>query len=410
MKYAEVKAASYEEAVIEIKKKYGDSARIIKSFVTKEGGFLGLGQKKFVRILVSIPEDEYLKREKENFLTLSKARNSNNEIKSKESDRTIEQTNTNQSNSLKLESQLKNSIEPLSLSIIMEKLNKMEKIIKESELNKKNDLHPNLLEIKEILKQNEFYDEFIDRVIKDLLENLSLSRIEDKMELHQYVFDYIRKMLVDVEHYKFGDGKKRIIALIGPTGVGKTTTLAKLAANAVIEHYNVKLITIDGFRLGATTQLEKYAEILKTSISLVEDNMSLQKCIALSDADLILIDTIGRSRKDEINLAKMKQILDVRNHEVDFILTVSANTKPAEVKRIFKTFDMFDYKNVIITKYDESETIGAIINCCIDMKKGIMFITDGQRVPNDIEKTDTWNLLTKIKGFEPQVYFANAKY
>ncbi|HOJ63105.1 MAG TPA: flagellar biosynthesis protein FlhF [Spirochaetota bacterium] len=410
MKYAEIKALSYDDAYIEIRKRYGDNARIVKTFEIKEGGFLGFGRKKYLRVLVSIPDDEYLKIEKENFMNLSKMRNIKQEEKGKSEPNVLNQPSI-QTNKLKVEPQNKNlNSDSISLSIIMEKLNKMEKIIKESEINKNDELHPNLVEIKEILKQNEFFDEFIDRVIKDLSDNLPLSKIENRVELHQYVFDYIKNKLVKVEHYNFGDGQKKVITLIGPTGVGKTTTLAKLAANAVIEHYKVRLLTIDGFRLGATNQLEKYADILKVDLSLVEDNISLQKNIALSDADIILIDTIGRGQRDEINLAKMKQILDVKNYNVDFILTLSATTKPAEVKRIFRSFDIFDYKNVIITKYDESETIGSIINCCLDMKKGIMFITDGQRVPNDIQKADEWNILTKIKGLEPQVYLESAKY
>ncbi len=409
MKYDEIKAASYDEAYIEIRKKYGDNARIVKTFETKEGGFLGFGKKKYIRFLISIPDDEYLKIEKENFLNLSKNRNSVKQTNSQVSPISSIKENVNTSNSQPTSKNVINH-EAISLSLIMEKLNKMEKIIKESELNKNEELHPNLIEIKEILKQNEFYDDFINRVIKDLTDNLPLSKIEDRYELHQYVFDYIKKEMVAVEHYKFGVDKRKIIVLVGPTGVGKTTTIAKLAANAVIEHYNVRLLTIDGFRLGAANQLEKYGDILKVDVSLVEDNMSLQRSIALSDADLILIDTIGRGQRDEINIAKMKQILDIRNYEVDFILTVSATTKPQEVKRIFKSFDIFDYKNVIITKYDESETIGAIINCCIDMKKGIMFISDGQRVPNDIKKAEVWDVLTKIKGLEPQVYLTSAKY
>lgn len=408
MKYAEIKAISYDEAYIEIKKRYGDNARIVKSIEIKEGGFLGFGKKKYLKVLVSIPDDEYLRIEKENFLNLSKMRNI--ELKNNDKSEILENKPIISNKPVNKENKMSQNTESISLSLIMEKLNKMEKIIKENEVNKNEDRNPNLLEIKEILKQNEFFDEFIDRVIKDVSSNLSLADIEDRYSLHQYVFDYIKSQLVSCEPYKFGDGKKKIIALVGPTGVGKTTTLAKLAANAVIDHYNVRLLTIDGFRLGATNQLEKYAEILKVDISLVEDNMSLQKNIALSNADIILIDTIGRGQKDEINLAKMKQILDVKNYEIDFILTLSANTKPSEVKRIFKSFDVFNYKNIIITKYDESDTIGSIINCCIDMKKGIMFITDGQRVPNDIEKADEWNILAKIKGLEPQVYFSNAKY
>ncbi|HQB62206.1 MAG TPA: flagellar biosynthesis protein FlhF, partial [Spirochaetota bacterium] len=181
-------------------------------------------------------------------------------------------------------------------------------------------------------------------------------------------------------------------------------------ANAIRDKINIELITIDGYRLGARFQLEKYAEIMNVKMMNIEDNMELQRVVALSKADMIIVDTTGRSQKDEINILKMKQLLDLRNCALEFVLTISANTKQKEVERIFKSFDIFDYKNVIITKIDESDSIGAIINACIDKKKAIMYYTDGQKVPNDIEKADIFNIISKIKGLETEIFFSLAKY
>jgi flagellar biosynthesis protein FlhF len=203
---------------------------------------------------------------------------------------------------------------------------------------------------------------------------------------------------------------KRIVVLVGPTGVGKTTTIAKIAANAIREKLKVELITIDGYRIGAKYQLEKYAEYMRTPVSGVEDNLELQKLIDLSDADLILIDTIGRSAADEINLVKMKQMLKIERYKPDYILTISSSVKPREVKRIFKNFSIFDYNSVIITKLDESETIGAVINESITYNKSIMYCTTGQRVPNDIEKATKINIMEKIKGLDINVYLNQANF
>jgi len=237
-----------------------------------------------------------------------------------------------------------------------------------------------------------------------------MTKIENRLDLHHFIFDYIRdRVKIDVD-FKFEKGKKKVFVLVGPTGVGKTTTVTKIAAAAIRDKIDVELITIDGYRIGAKYQLEKYAEIMNAPMSSVEDKLELQKLISLSTADLILIDTIGRSQTDELNLVKMKQMLDIKYAEFDFNLAISATTKPREVERIFKSFDIFDYKNVIITKMDESDIIGSIISAAHNRNKGIIFYTNGQRVPNDIEKATNFNILSKIKGFDPEVLLVNSKY
>ena len=128
------------------------------------------------------------------------------------------------------------------------------------------------------------------------------------------------------------------------------------------------------------------------------------------DANLILIDTIGRSAKDELNLVKMKQMLKFNRHNPEYILTISASTKAKEVQRIFKNFNIFGYNSVIVTKLDESDGVGAILNVAIDNKCGIKYYTNGQRVPNDIEKASAFNLMEKIKGLEMEVYLNNVDY
>jgi len=126
------------------------------------------------------------------------------------------------------------------------------------------------------------------------------------------------------------------------------------------------LYLIDGYRIGAKFQLEKYAEYMRAPVSGVEDNLELQKVVDLSDADLILIDTIGRSAKDEMNLVKMKQLLQFNRYKPEYALTLSASTKVKEIQKIFKNFDLFDYSSIIITKIDECDIIGGILNAAIE--------------------------------------------
>ena len=132
--------------------------------------------------------------------------------------------------------------------------------------------------------------------------------------------------------------------------------------------------------------------------------------VDLSDADLILIDTIGRSAKDEMNIVKMKQLLRFNRCDPEYVLTISASTKTSDIQRIFKNFDIFGYKSIIITKLDESDTIGSILSAAINKERGIRYYTDGQRVPNDIEKASHLNIMEKIKGLELEVYLSNVNW
>ena len=390
MQYREIKASTLEEAKYAIMKEYGDRARIIKTVSMAEGGFLGFGKKKSVKVLISITENELLESYKRN-LGIPR-------LPKKEEPETQKP------------GKLASREESLSLSLLMEKINNIENVIKKNSYEKKDDLHPNIAEIKDILKENEFYDDFINEIEEDILNNLPVTRIENRIDLHGYVYDQIKSRIKINGSFKFEKEKKQVLVLVGPTGVGKTTTVTKIAAAAIRDKVDVELITIDGYRIGAKFQLEKYAEIMNTPMNSVEDKLELQKIIALSDAELIVIDTIGRSQTDDMNIVKMKQMLDIKNVEITFVLAVSAATKPREVDRIFKSFDIFDYTSIIITKLDESDSIGAILCSSAKKNKDILFYTNGQRVPNDIERATEFNIMSKIKGLEPEVIFMNSKY
>lgn len=178
----------------------------------------------------------------------------------------------------------------------------------------------------------------------------------------------------------------RIIALVGPTGVGKTTTTAKLAAMYALNKGNkVALITMDIFRVGAVEQLKTYTRIMGIPLEVASTPKELERAVERhTDCDLILIDTAGRSHKDSEKLEEMKLFLE-NTIQADIYLCLSATTKDRELEVILNRFSIFPISKVVFTKLDESESVGCIVNLLLKANLQIAYFTNGQRVPEDIE-------------------------
>jgi flagellar biosynthesis protein FlhF len=197
-----------------------------------------------------------------------------------------------------------------------------------------------------------------------------------------------------------------VVALIGPTGVGKTTTIAKLAANLKLrEHRRVGLITLDTFRLGAIDQLGKYADILRCDIRAVNSPDELRAAVgSLSDNDYILIDTAGRSPNDAMKLNELKRLLEAAGpngpDEVHLVLS-STVSQPCTDLAIAR-FSEVRADKIIFTKLDEAAHVGVILNVVRKVNKSLSYVTTGQDVPNDIEVGKGSELARRILGTQTQ--------
>lgn len=178
----------------------------------------------------------------------------------------------------------------------------------------------------------------------------------------------------------------RIIALVGPTGVGKTTTTAKLAAMYALNRGNkVALITMDIFRVGAVEQLKTYSRIMGIPLDVASTPKELEKAVEKhANCDLIFIDTAGRSHKDKEKLDEMKNFLD-NKIPMEVYLCLSATTKDRELEEILNRFRIFQISKVVFTKIDECESFGNMVNLLMKDNLQIAYFTTGQRVPEDIE-------------------------
>lgn len=178
---------------------------------------------------------------------------------------------------------------------------------------------------------------------------------------------------------------KKVVAFVGPTGVGKTTSIAKLAARLALQQKKkVILMTLDGYRIGAVEQLRSYAGLMGIPFRFVSEESELPQAIEEnSQRDYILIDTAGRSPKDLEMMDKLAAYLK----NADFIekhLVLSATTNPSDMRRIMEQFEVCAPDHLLFTKLDETATPGPILNELVRTKKSFSYYSDGQRVPDDL--------------------------
>ena len=183
--------------------------------------------------------------------------------------------------------------------------------------------------------------------------------------------------------------RPRVIALIGPTGVGKTTTVAKLAAAYKLqEKMRVGLITIDTYRIAAVDQLRTYAEIIKVPLQAVLSAGQLYKTIRrMRDLDVVLIDTAGRSQNNQMRLSELRGFLVAASAD-EIHLAISATSNRACAKATVKRFGPLGANRILLTKVDEAATFGVVLDVVSAGNLGLSYVTTGQNVPDDIAPAD----------------------
>jgi flagellar biosynthesis protein FlhF len=226
--------------------------------------------------------------------------------------------------------------------------------------------------------------EFVNALVKEIQatgKKLDWVRAPDSYR------DLLRNRLMDAVEvarpYLHG---AKIWAFIGPTGVGKTTTLAKLAAHFALRmNKRLTLITIDTYRIGAIEQLKTYARILGVPIEIAVNPEELKETIAKNvNQDILLIDTAGRNPHDPAVLEELKEFLTV-HPAIENHLVLSATMKDRDMAQMVHRFSALPIQSYIITKIDETEEYVPFFNQLLRFKKPLSYITNGQRVPEDIE-------------------------
>jgi len=195
-------------------------------------------------------------------------------------------------------------------------------------------------------------------------------------------------------HKKF---TQKVILVLGPTGVGKTTTIVKLAADfSVKQKKKVGIINTDTFRIGAQEQLQTYADILGTPLQVIYRPEELEGALeSMSDRDIVFVDTAGKRPGDEQHREDMLDIVRILKPE-DILLCLAATTGFAAIKEVVDTYGFVDDYRLLITKLDETKYRGPILNISWYTQRPLAYVTTGQNVPDDIEQVDVEAIARQI--------------
>lgn len=379
MRILKLKGKSEETILKEIEREYGNGAVILSTQQEKQKGLAKWFTSPKTIITIAIKEEEDIEQDSLSHKKVSE------EIQ-KISLATLQQKENEKSYEVLLD--LKNQISQLQKEIGSMK----QKPIEEKESQEQQQLvHENkwLSYLRVRLLQFGLKEEVCDNYLQNIKDE-SLEGIVGK------VYSSLEEALKETTRGEM----PQVIFFIGSTGVGKTTTLAKLTAKYVLEEQKkVVLFTADTYRIAAVEQLKTYADILGVEIEVIYNEAELPKYIEKwKHMDYILIDTAGRSHKNEEQVKELKALMQqIENKQV--FLVLNANTVARDVVTIVNTYAKAEPQfDLILTKLDETDEIGNIVNIAYYSDKPIMYLTNGQNVPADIKLFNKQEYITELLG------------
>jgi flagellar biosynthesis protein FlhF len=233
-------------------------------------------------------------------------------------------------------------------------------------------------------------------VVEPLLANRQLDRPDSKqtgIDSWQQIMQQLAAQLPVVQHDLIDKGG--VFAFVGPTGAGKTTTIGKLAARYVLSHGadDIALVTTDTMRIAAHEQLRTFGRILNIPVKIVDKNNSLERVLySLRHKALVLIDTAGLNRQDP-RLGRQIDSLNEAGARLRTLLVVPTTSQVAVIKSAFYSYKTDNLSGCVLTKLDESSSLGEVMTLAIDKSLPIAYTTDGQGIPDDIAVADSTELL-----------------
>lgn len=278
-------------------------------------------------------------------------------------------------------------------------------IIKSVDEEKGNEVKSSLKEksidlIMEQLTGNEVSYQYAKQIMDEITHSGNIRTLDDMLAL---VYQKIILKLGQTKPISFdkNDKKPKVIFFVGPTGVGKTTTIAKLSSKLLLEDKKkIAIVTSDTYRIAAVEQIKTYANILSIPVEVIYESKDLEKALPkYKDYDYILVDTAGRSHKNREQVDDLRVLLDAfSEYSILTYLVMSATTKYKDLQKITQLYEDITKFSLIFTKLDETDTIGNILNIKLDTGMPLSYISYGQNVPDDIEVMNPQIIAKQLLG------------
>ena len=382
MKVKVYEASTMQEAIAKVKRDLGSEAVILFTKKYPVGGFLGLFRKERVEVTAGLELN-----------TIGSGKRYS-----------PKKANVNPAQNRKSSAQ---TPPPWADNSPMDNLQKEVKEIKDvlkelltpsSEVFEPSGRNPLLKEIEQILVEREVDQKVLKQLIDSVALDLSGDGCLDLESARMLLAEKIKKEILTSGPICLTKGRAKTVALVGPTGVGKTTTLAKIAAQfALLEQKKVAFVTADTYRIAAVEQLCVFGEIVDIPVEVANGPSDLKRAVAkyMHKVDLILIDTAGRSPKNEIQLKELKKLLSAVEG-IEIHLALSATTSKQDLLAIIEKFKPLDFHRLLFTKLDETCGLGSVLSVAMQVECPISYFTTGQNVPDDIEIAQADKLSTAI--------------
>ncbi len=247
---------------------------------------------------------------------------------------------------------------------------------------------PEFAEIYKLAKKSGMGEDHLENIMNLTLEHMPVRMRSNSYTIKRYFLVLLRKLIPIRVEAKSDRKLKKVMMFVGPTGVGKTTTIAKLAARYSYlqeKRSKVGIITLDTYRIGAVEQLFQYAKMMRLPIEDVVDPDDFNDALkSLANCDIILIDTVGSSQFDKQKLAKLEKFINKSEFSIDVNLVLSAGCKLEDLEDIYKNFSFLDLDTLIFTKFDETRAFGTVFSLIYNTGKPVSYFSIGQEVPDDI--------------------------
>ena len=381
MRVKKYTASSMTEAMQQIREELGSEAVILSSKPAYTSGFLGLFRKRNIEVIAAVEPVQQ---------SVSPSVKNKSRKRPEKAIQDRVQKAPEPPEPIKEEHKLLREIEELK------------GLVKNIQAPAPSHTYPEKLQfMHDRLVDQEVVPEIRLQVMEQLSKRWNASKEEpDASEVHRWFEDVLLGVLADTQNG--GPGlEKKYINIVGPTGVGKTTTLAKIAAEAMLKHNKkVAFITTDTYRIAAIDQLKTYAKILNVPIEVAYNLEDFKRAAdRFSHYDNVFIDTAGRNFRNPQYVQELGEIINFTD-EMETYLVLSLTSKQRDMEDIYQQFQTIPIKQMIFTKADETSTYGALVNFIHSQKLGVAYITNGQDVPDDIEKATASHIVKIIAGVQ----------